>query len=1031
MSYNDAPIMRVSSEIIFTIFGHLGQTRCLEPSIPYYVSAPLGCPRKRNDTQKNFKYFDAISRTNKKLRSLSLPYLFYCVKLHLEEEQPARDMVLFYLKTPWLLPYIRKLHFVVEIHANIKAKLPISSMEPNLEALMVLIAEFFKQLPRLEILHFIVKSEIVSNALARTFRLEKVGQSAFARVRSLKFSAGSEWMISLCGRDSGLRELENSPGLRLSRRKNVSDIPYVYSVDFATTTETSQTASGYLSRIGDVRAANFVKGIGMLPNAALTKLCIYGKFTDAGLSAFMSHVPLVRFLTIIGEMVPIERAIIIGQQLRHLTVLSIEGCIDEQGELYNGCPVGQEYLWHFAHGIGSLQQMWYAARFFGNIIRDAETLPTASKLLIDPKPSSETFQVSSELTGSEILREYFQQCKTWIGETDSSLAETAELLPRSTYAQAIEQDIRKFESSTIESQGMIGFVGEVGSGKSTLLNSLLDANDLIPTARDGICAPVVIEFAKSLPGAPKYVVEAQFVTQRALEEEARLLWLEMLCGSSGSDRRYQEPGSKEGKATRQRFQHLFPNTNLNSYKVLQKQIEQLYGSRPHLRDGYQALSADSEEECASLLRSLLLSSGDNKSNEPGIWAVVDNVRVNLDARILNSGAILVDIPGLDNPCTRAAITREYIAESQELVVVVPLRKVIAHEPLATLGYEGLNGIDGRARATVVVTFADEFSSGKLNHHFNNDLNFRKTFSAVEKKFQDLQLGQAENQMLQNALNADIISKLQQLKICDDVLEEWLEPQVKSMFFESFGDQQVQLSVFTAGTVGPSPERNLLNSQNSESGGIRQAKNITALQEHIGKMAYPRFHRLAVSRVKESRAILANLRLWAGPESFALSREAKMRLTDTVESASQGIRDDLNSAYDDAYAIIREAMSELRKLTEQCMADSTEYAQTFLANVNESHRSYRDARTVQGSGARNIMLKTLSDSFENQRTFDQLGHMITEDIDKVTESIFQSMRKASSKLRGRLRDRIHDWANLCGVERHYLDKLEKERIKEMM
>ncbi|KAK6344008.1 hypothetical protein TWF696_007656 [Orbilia brochopaga] len=359
MSSNDPPILRVSSDIIFNIFGHLSQSRCLEPSIPYPVSAPLGHRRKRYGSRD----FDAISRCNKKLRSLALPYLFYCVKLRLTEEGAAREMMLFYLKTPWLLQWIRKLHFVLEIRTNIKAELPISSMEPNLEGLMVLIATFFKRVPRLEALHFIVKSEIVSNALARTFRLQKINQDTFANVHTLKFSAGSEWIIRLCGRDNGLRELENSPGL--------SGNDYVpFSVDFATTTETSPTVGGYLSRIGDFRAANIVKGISMLPTAALTKLCIYGKFTDAGLSAFISHVPLVGFLTIIGEKVPVERAIILGQQLQYLTILNIEGDINERRELYDKCPVEREYLWHFAHCIGSLQQMWYAARFFGNVVRD-------------------------------------------------------------------------------------------------------------------------------------------------------------------------------------------------------------------------------------------------------------------------------------------------------------------------------------------------------------------------------------------------------------------------------------------------------------------------------------------------------------------------------------------------------------------------------------------------------------------------------------------------------------------------------------
>ncbi|KAK6536062.1 hypothetical protein TWF281_000308 [Arthrobotrys megalospora] len=383
MSTNAAAhIVNLPTEIIFKILKNLdnGEQQGLEQTYNYPKATALGCPVKSNGEPMkracthgggHVGNFDAISRCSKRLRLLCFPYLFRYLRINLADEEAAVDTLRFYLNSNWLLQYVRKLHFVMDIRAFIVAELPMSVMKPDLNLLMGLIVRFFLFTVRVEELHFIVRAEIVSNGLRRVFRrYQEQMETSLSNVRSLKFSAGSEWIIQFCGGYSGLQELENSPGLSGSEY-----IPY--SIDFARE-QTEFSAPGVnlaprtvLSRIGDYRAANILKGINSLrkgPNT-LTKVTIYGKFTRDGLNVFIKSIPFVSYLTIIGGVVEPNHAPILGQ-LPYLRLLSFERDLNYLRECFEICPESPHTLWHFATCIGTLQQMWSAARFVGHIVRD-------------------------------------------------------------------------------------------------------------------------------------------------------------------------------------------------------------------------------------------------------------------------------------------------------------------------------------------------------------------------------------------------------------------------------------------------------------------------------------------------------------------------------------------------------------------------------------------------------------------------------------------------------------------------------------
>ncbi|KAF3122203.1 hypothetical protein TWF594_003326 [Orbilia oligospora] len=374
-----AHIVNLPTKIFFKILGELdnsGEQQGLERGYSYPKATALGRPDTPTDlNRKPAHRFDAISRCCKKLRILISPFLFRYLRVNVSDEQIASILFRTYINSNWIFQYTKRLHFVVDIRAIIMAKLPTSVMVPNLNVLINLIAAFFQYTGRVEELHFIVKSEIVSNGIRRVFRWRRQQiENSLCNVRSLKFSAGSEWIIRFCGGYSGLQELENSPGL--------SGRVYVpYSIDFAGESsqffeppENSLHPHYYksaLSHVGEYKAANIMEGIFALRRGpeTLTKVTIYGKFTTSGLDVFIKFIPFVSYLTIIGGAIQPNHAHILGQ-LPKLKLLNFEGGLGCPREAFESCPENITTLWHFARCIRTLQQMWVEGRFVGEIVRD-------------------------------------------------------------------------------------------------------------------------------------------------------------------------------------------------------------------------------------------------------------------------------------------------------------------------------------------------------------------------------------------------------------------------------------------------------------------------------------------------------------------------------------------------------------------------------------------------------------------------------------------------------------------------------------
>ncbi|KAJ6259899.1 Recyclin-1 [Drechslerella dactyloides] len=266
---------------------------------------------------------------------------------------------------------------------------------------------------------------------------------------------------------------------------------------------------------------------------------------------------------------------------------------------------------------------------------------------------------------------------------------------------------RDIGSSNLNGKTVVAFIGDSGVGKSTLLNALLDSEEMIPTS--GVRAFIQYldqeEFQRQAEILCYDIGENDQTTQTVLCAN----WQRFsLVGSSSALKRVHQtikarcgaesttsPESTAAAiAAKDKLKALFPTFKTYDIAAVRARIRQLYQQNQFLLAGTQFIESNDEAEFAEQLRNLIANraAGEEEENDSDIqlWPLIKVIRVQLDADVLNSDIVLVDLPGLrDHNTARAAAAEDYLAKADEIVIVSRLARVFTDETttsLAKLGY---------------------------------------------------------------------------------------------------------------------------------------------------------------------------------------------------------------------------------------------------------------------------------------------------------------------------------------------------------
>jgi len=241
----------------------------------------------------------------------------------------------------------------------------------------------------------------------------------------------------------------------------------------------------------------------------------------------------------------------------------------------------------------------------------------------------------------------------------------------------------KVKQKLKETRTVVGILGNTGAGKSTLINAILDEEDIIPTNCMRACTavPTEIRYNHDEDTALSYRGEAEFITAEDWQKEVGMLLTELVDPAKRLSRDYLQPDTGAGIAYA-KIKAVYPHlTNDNLAKSSVKDliddhaVKNVLGTvMSHARSKASDLKSDLRIYVDSAEK---FASGVETDTNMAYWPLVKVVRIYLKSKVLSTGTVLVDLPGVqDSNAARSAVSERFRAECSSIWIVSPINRAV-------------------------------------------------------------------------------------------------------------------------------------------------------------------------------------------------------------------------------------------------------------------------------------------------------------------------------------------------------------------
>ncbi|XXG94887.1 hypothetical protein Hte_001146 [Hypoxylon texense] len=241
------------------------------------------------------------------------------------------------------------------------------------------------------------------------------------------------------------------------------------------------------------------------------------------------------------------------------------------------------------------------------------------------------------------------------------------------------KSIKKLKGHTEPSRTVDGVVGNTGADKSSIINAVLDEERLLPTncLRAFTSSPIEISYNKSEDPAELYRSQVQFITFTEWLQELKILFRDLLDSNGELARDTRDPDSDAGIAYA-KLKAVYPH---KTREMIVKGTPEEFANDACVRDvlgSVKFLSAGSAKELYDLRRQQVEGSNYKKRSVPlEYWPLIKVVQIYTKAEALSTGAVIADLPGVQDPnAARAAVAENYMKSCTSLRIVAPITRAI-------------------------------------------------------------------------------------------------------------------------------------------------------------------------------------------------------------------------------------------------------------------------------------------------------------------------------------------------------------------
>ncbi|KAK7545338.1 hypothetical protein IWX49DRAFT_500418 [Phyllosticta citricarpa] len=288
--------------------------------------------------------------------------------------------------------------------------------------------------------------------------------------------------------------------------------------------------------------------------------------------------------------------------------------------------------------------------------------------------SLETLMLENDL---ECLEAGVKQALRLLGKIEQPLEECQQ---QDQDAKEWLKCIHNLKSQNLKNRTILGVVGNTGAGKSSVINAILDEERLVPTNCMRACTAVVTELSwnESNDRYSRYRAEIEFIKYDDWLKELQVLYSDLLDGNGNVSRDSSNSDSEAGVAWA-KIKAVYPQKTREmiaaaSPKKLAQEVQSLLGTTKQIS---QSDPADFYKRLQFFVDSQEKQKDSKEKKRMEYWPLIKVVKIYTKADALSTGAVVVDLPGVqDSNAARAAVAEGYMKQCSGLWIVAPITRAV-------------------------------------------------------------------------------------------------------------------------------------------------------------------------------------------------------------------------------------------------------------------------------------------------------------------------------------------------------------------